>query len=748
MLGVYDAIADGSYGQVNHRHRRLSMLDEDDYVYDNYVETTIDPGNTLFYIALFISIASIAGVPFVVRLWRCFSVRWDKRHTDPSRDHRMRDTDTPVSATTADNMVGRRVMISRGIVREARASMLRHQMETASAFGNIEDDSKARSKDAGEVGLDPPQTQSSGSIMGKDHREICDEENFIAKPDYFRLNGRCELESCALEQQGTQEKAGDISGGDSEGRPSSMTIYFLNYLWKIVKYDNETHRLVRLVVPFTLSSVAYTASNVVELSIISQTLGTDAMIAYVMVQTIVGITSSFFGGFVEAVTTLSSMAYGAENYKLAGQYVQAGGVLYVLSEMPLIFVWRVAIGKIMLLMGFDELVVALAEEYVLIQVAMYMMIGMNESFHAFLQVIEREKFANFIYVVSTIVRVALVALFAFKLEASLVALGLVMLTNHALLFCLFVVIPMAMGWSREFEAGLYGKCAFRDVSVLKDLLIVALPLGFGSLLAYAEWEILTVFAAVLGPAEAATWAIMGYVWGVFESTTEAVGDAAEVRVAYQLGKGRPPMAKIAGYKSMFLAFILSIVASAIFICLTNVLPPLLTHDEIIQDLLVEMFPLVALGNVTMSMGMVCWAVVGAQGRYRLSTSIAIACSFVVTVPIGAVLTIWMRIDLQGLTFAVVTGYSVTALLLTVCIQLSDWVMLSNKIQEQVSAADLSDSSVKNSPSSSPANNLNNVCYDVQDHDGSQKSQVVVPSVPTYDSDDDFDFQEFLSTLLR
>jgi hypothetical protein len=50
------------------------------------------------------------------------------------------------------------------------------------------------------------------------------------------------------------------------------------------------------------------------------------------------------------------------------------------------------------------------------------------------------------------------------------------------------------------------------------------------------------------------------------------------------------------------------------------------HNKTIQDLLVEMFPLVALGNVTMSMGMVCWAVVGAQGRYRLSTSIAITCS--------------------------------------------------------------------------------------------------------------------------
>jgi hypothetical protein len=311
ILGEYDAIADGSYNLVNHHHQCPSMLDEDDYVYNNYTEMAINPGNTLFNIALFISIASIAGVPFVVRLWRCFFARWGKRHTDPSHDHhQMHDTETPANATTAKNMVGCRVMILQGIVREAGASMLCHQMEIASAFGNIEDDRKAQSKDAGEVGLDPPQTQSSGSIMGKDQHEICDEENFIAKPEY-------ELESCMLEQQGTQEKADDISGGDSDRRPSSMSIYPLNYLWEIVKYDNETHQLVHLVVPFTLSSAANTASNLVELSIISQTLGTDAMIVYVMVQTIVGISSNFFGGFVEAITMLSSMAYRVENNKLA-----------------------------------------------------------------------------------------------------------------------------------------------------------------------------------------------------------------------------------------------------------------------------------------------------------------------------------------------------------------------------------------------------------------------------------------------
>jgi Na+-driven multidrug efflux pump len=277
-----------------------------------------------------------------------------------------------------------------------------------------------------------------------------------------------------------------------------------------------------------------------------------------------------------------------------------------------------------------------------------------------------------------------------------------------------------MGWMQKYEMGLYGSCAWTDMSVMKDVFRVALPLAFGSLLAYAEWEILVIFATVLGPAEAATWAVMGFIWDFFESTTEAIGDASEVRVAYQLGKGRPTMAELAGYKSMLLGAIVSIVMSTLLLSLTNVLPSVLTPDATIQDMLAELFPLVALGNVTMSMGMVCWAVIGAQGRYHLSTSIAIACSFLVTIPIGVVLTIWMRIDLQGLAFAVVTGYSVTAMLLSACIAMSDWEMLSKKIQEQVAVDDLSDSSDDDSSSGSHSRKIQNAQN--HDDDGPPKSQ--------------------------
>ena len=47
---------------------------------------------------------------------------------------------------------------------------------------------------------------------------------------------------------------------------------------------------------------------------------------------------------------------------------------------------------------------------------------------------------------------------------------------------------------------LFNPCSFVR-SIVMELFRTALPLAFGNLMAYAEWEMLTVLAAVLGPAE-------------------------------------------------------------------------------------------------------------------------------------------------------------------------------------------------------------------------------------------------------
>ena len=84
----------------------------------------------------------------------------------------------------------------------------------------------------------------------------------------------------------------------------------------------------------------------------------------------------------------------------------------------------------------------------------------------------------------------------------------------------------------------------------------------------------------------------------------------------------------------------------------------------------------------MNVGMVCWALIGGQGRYRLATMIFSACTLLITLPIALYLTLAMRYNLKGLTFAVVVGYSTTAMCLTYVLLMSNWEKIALKVQSK------------------------------------------------------------------
>ena len=699
-------------------NRTLLIDEDDDLSYNKYVESTIDPGNILFTIALFMSLCSLACVPLVAKLGKwILKIRGNECDTSGSRgDDRegLRSKDGALAASTCGHQASR-VDLPES---QSSLSLVKHCQNAGDSAVRYLRDSVLKSRKRGAYN-----TETVVGRQAKVSRGM--EEEARASKHFHQMEA---LRNVGVNHQATDagvvssplsdgsEKVGESlcgSAGQSVIPPIQVkndSEGILQLMWTIVRYDHESKRILRLAIPFSCSAIAKTSSELFILAIISNTLGTDDMVAYSMTYGVVGISFACMGGWHDAVTTLVSMAYGAENYELAGQYLQTACISYILCEIPMGLIWYLTMDKILLLMGFGVSVVQLGHGFVWVRVLVNMMTGINQSLFNFLSSIEHETFANVMQCTYVIANAIFVALAAYLFDVSLVVLGLVLLVNSALVFFLVVIIPIKMGWVEKFEVGLIGSCAWFDREVLKDVFKVALPLAFGSVLAYAEWEILTFFAATLGPAEAATWSLMGFIWDLFESTTEAIGDASEIRVAYQLGKGRPAMAKLAGYKCILLGLIVSILITIVFISLTDVLPSLLTSDATMQAMLAEMFPLVALGNITMSMGMVCWTVIGAQGRYHQSTSVAMAMTFVVTIPLGAVLSIGMNINLQGLVFAVVTGCSLIAMVLFTLILMSDWEALSKKIQEQVSADDLSDSSGDDWSCSSSRNSQHQAVY--------------------------------------
>jgi MATE family multidrug resistance protein len=222
---------------------------------------------------------------------------------------------------------------------------------------------------------------------------------------------------------------------------------------------------------------------------------------------------------------------------------------------------------------------------------------------------------------------------------------------------------------------------------------MSLPLSFGYLLEYGEWEILTIFAAYMGPAEVTAWGIVGALWELFETLSNGIGDGGEVRCAYHLGAGNPGMAQISGYKSILLGVVASFFFTSILFILGEDLATWITPDPTLQNLIVGLLPYLGVGNLTLVAGSVAWALVGAQGRYRLATLVSLVCSWFLTLPLAALLTYAFDLNLEGIAAALVIGYSVTCTTLFYIILRSDWERISRHLVEINAEDDSSESSV-------------------------------------------------------
>lgn len=219
-------------------------------------------------------------------------------------------------------------------------------------------------------------------------------------------------------------------------------------------------------------------------------------------------------------------------------------------------------------------------------------------------------------------------------------------------------------------------------------MVTAVPLSFGYLLTYGEWELLTIFAAFLGPAEVAAWGILGTLWDVLEEVTEAVAEAAEVRCAFLLGAGKPAEAKTSALKSIFIALIMATVLSIIVFIWGNDLAMLMTSDETLQMLVAELIPLFAIGNVALAMGTLAWTLIGSQGRYAQSTAVGLVGSWCVTVPLAFLASGCLGLSLKGQTAAVVIGYMFSGTWNTFLLLTSNWKKIADKVVAYNTAHDI------------------------------------------------------------
>lgn len=177
---------------------------------------------------------------------------------------------------------------------------------------------------------------------------------------------------------------------------------------------------------------------------------------------------------------------------------------------------------------------------------------------------------------------------------------------------------------------------------------------------------------------------------------QGFGDAGEIRVAFHMGSGKPATARYSAYKTILVGVIMATLFTSVVWIMGLDLAKWLTPDPTLQYLIAELLPLLGVGNVALTAGSVSWALVGAQGRYRLATLTAFVSSWCVTLPLAAIFIYGLHFDMQGLTASVVVGYSITGTCLLYILIRSDWERLSKIIVELNAGDDMSSSSSSSS----------------------------------------------------
>lgn len=690
------------------------MAVEDDDGFVGYVPNTTDPGSILLVAILAVGIILVSVLPFLVLVGEKFEEQRNNLISAEASymeedDDQQRDLHKNQSKTTGSSKYGDESSVSSKVsFYSAVSDAVKEVMDSPGrqpSRGRSRSRHRRRRSSRRLLPDDP--NQYSMEIENHYVEDLHDNNREPRIPRDPSETGRGEgigisLDGTLYEESLLQPDV-KVEGMEKCDQPridrnSCMTMGgFLDEVADIMAYDVETRRIIKLSIPFATQALFTGGLDTLTVGVVGKLIGTREVSALVVTVLLVQVTTKFVGGFHEALATLCSQAIGAKKHRLAGKYVQLAVIFYTVSYMPFAVMWAFFMDDAVRWFGFDEETVEIAQQYTYILLADYLLEGLSEAVHAIFDVGGMENFGTVISAVEELLAFLVVLIWALVGSPSLLTVGFVQLGMGLLFFAITIAIVWWKGWFRKYSGGMIGSLSLTDKKAIQMLCKTALSLSFGYLLTDGEWEVLTIFASFLGPAEVAAWGILGTIWDAINRLVDGIADASEVRCAFLLGSDQPERARLSAYKSIMIGMFTALFTTSIIYMFGDDLPTWLTSDPTLQHILKDLLPMFGLGNAAMCFGSMCWALLGSQGRYQLATIIVFLVSWFLTLPLSAISSIHLKLSLEGQTAAVVIGYMVSAAAQSYFLFRSHWVALSETVMEDACSRESDDSLSKDVP---------------------------------------------------
>jgi hypothetical protein len=260
----------------------------------------------------------------------------------------------------------------------------------------------------------------------------------------------------------------------------TQTGWFSSIL-ELARPTDESKRVIKTALPLSIGATSEAIFRLVTASFISQYLGSQSMIAYLLVGLFVRLTSEeLTGAIIDALssflepTLFSTESNGAY---LSGQYIQVAMLLQLVLGIPLLVLWALTMNPVINWLVQSPSVALIAEEYTRIAVVGYIFQSISRTFTAVFHICGHEHFESVIDIVTSTLQMVAIACVVALVDAS----DLKTVAYIQVLVCFSACVakvgfPIFKGWEKPFRAGIFQNFSLVKVSYQINGVAKALPL--------------------------------------------------------------------------------------------------------------------------------------------------------------------------------------------------------------------------------------------------------------------------------
>jgi hypothetical protein len=267
-----------------------------------------------------------------------------------------------------------------------------------------------------------------------------------------------------------QQESLEIDSGLKLGCVSS----FIERLLDLAAPGEEMRRVVLSSFPLAVGAMSEALSRLITATFISQYLGSESMVAYLLVGLFVRLTSEeLSGAIIDALSSFiqASLLSGEGDVTyLAGQYVQLAVVLQLLLGTPLLLVWALTMEPVVFWLVQSSSIAFIAEDYARVVVINYLIQAVSRTFTVVFHICGHEHFESVIdFSTSTMQLIVVACVVSLVDKANLTTVGYIQVLIGIAGAVAKVTFPVMRGWMKPFRKGMFENFALVQVSIARPL---------------------------------------------------------------------------------------------------------------------------------------------------------------------------------------------------------------------------------------------------------------------------------------